>query len=77
MKAAKTKRTAWSPERRKIQSERIQTWRPWEWSTGPRTAQGKATSVQNALKHGLSKELAELAKLLREHKRVLDELVLD
>ena len=50
--------------------------RPWERSTGPRTAQGKARSRMNAWKHGersaeatqqkrLSKELLSLLRELR------------
>ena len=34
----------WSPERRERQAALIQNWKPWECSTGPRTAGGKATS---------------------------------
>ena len=77
MNTATPKNNGWTPERRKSQSQRIRAWRPWERSTGPRTAPGKAASAQNALKHGLSQDLAELAKLLREHRQMLDELVLD
>ena len=43
----------WTPQRRKKQSELIQKWKPWENSTGPRTAQGKTTSSMNAVKHGM------------------------
>lgn len=38
----------WTPERRARQAEQILTWRPWERSTGPRTAAGKARSRRNA-----------------------------
>ena len=30
----------------------IRTWRPWEKSTGPRTAEGKATAARNGDKGG-------------------------
>ena len=51
----------WTQERRKKQSQLIQNWKPWENSTGPRTAQGKVVSSMNALKHGMrSKEMREM-----------------
>lgn len=43
--------SAWTPERRARQSERIRRVKPWEKSTGPRTVDGKFISSQNALKH--------------------------
>jgi hypothetical protein len=42
----------WTPERRAEAAERIRTIRPWEFSTGPKTTEGKAVSRWNALKHG-------------------------
>ena len=64
----------WTPERQKKQSELIQRWKPWENSTGPRTAQGRATSSKNAMKHGmrsaeirsLESAMATLARFERE-----------
>jgi hypothetical protein len=44
---------SWTEERKQRQRERIQEWRPWEKSTGPRTAEGKATVAQNAFNGGL------------------------
>jgi len=38
--------TGWTPERRRQQSEQIHRWKPWEKSTGPRTAKGKATTAE-------------------------------
>lgn len=41
-------KSAWTPERRARQAERIRSTRPWEQSTGPKTEAGKAISSQNA-----------------------------
>ena len=64
----------WTLERRKKHSEKIQNGKPWENSTGPLTAQGRATSRMNALKHSmrsakmrsLESATAVLAKFERE-----------
>ena len=37
----------WTPERRARQAALIRTWRPREYSTRPRTAQGKARTARN------------------------------
>jgi hypothetical protein len=42
----------WSPERKAKQRMAIYAWRPWEKSTGPKTALGKQAVALNALKHG-------------------------
>lgn len=41
-------KNAWTPERRARQAETIRRTKPWEKSTGPRTAEGKSASSQNA-----------------------------
>ena len=68
----------WTSEARKIQAQKIQQWKPWQNSTGPKTAEGKGRVSQNALKHGLrsaelidsqrkaSQELRELRSLLKD-----------
>ena len=43
---------AWTPERRAAQSMALRRWKPWEKSTGPKTAAGKSRSARNAQKHG-------------------------
>lgn len=35
---------------RLLQAERVKAWRPWEKSTGPRTAEGKRKVSRNACK---------------------------
>lgn len=65
----------WTPERRARQAALIRTWKPWEQSTGPRTAEGKAKSCRNGDKGAVwqverdnLRELRKLANaLLRQH----------
>jgi len=40
--------SGWTPERRAKQAVLLRRTRPWEKSTGPKTAEGKAVSSQNA-----------------------------
>ena len=51
----------------------MQRWRPWEHSTGPRTADGKSRSARNADRGGEWRKLHEMVKTLnqamREHRR--------
>jgi hypothetical protein len=60
----------WNQERRARQSAAIQRWKPWERSTGPQTADGKARASRNADRGGkrpaLRAELANLRQLMRE-----------
>ena len=50
---------------------RVKKWQPWKLSTGARTQEGKAASSQNAFKHGMSKLIKEIRKLLKEQKEVI------
>lgn len=43
----------WTEEERKKQAEAIRRWKPWENSTGPKTAAGKERCRLNAYKTGL------------------------
>jgi hypothetical protein len=66
----------WTAERRAAQSARIRAHRPWDKSTGPRTAAGKAKSSRNAYKHGFRcghtmKALRALLRLQRDYVRAL------
>src|SRR5215471_17288219 len=54
----------WSEARRAAQSRAIHRWRPWERSTGPRTAEGKARSSRNAYTFGHRQNLREARLLL-------------
>ena len=64
----------WTPEQRRQQAERIRTWGPWQQSTGPRTAEGKARASRNARKGGTRPMLRELARLLRAQREALGTL---
>jgi hypothetical protein len=55
----------WTPERQARQAQLIRRWKPWERSTGPTTAKGKARVSRNAYKGGTRALLRELARILR------------
>lgn len=60
--------SGWTPERRAAQSQAIKRWKPWERSTGPKTAAGKAIASRNSLKGG------EYSREAKAYKPVLDRL---
>lgn len=66
----------WTPERRARMAELVRTWRPWEHSTGPRSAEGKARSAGNANQGGQREKLRALMKdfkaVLREQREQLE-----
>ena len=62
--------SGWTSERRARQAELIRHWRPWEKSTGPKTNEGKATVARNAYKGGTWRLLRELARALREQRKL-------
>ena len=64
----------WTPERRLQQSLKIQQWRPWDDSTGPRTLEGKAASSRNAYRGGVRSMLNDMSELLREQGGALNQL---
>lgn len=68
------KQREWTPEQRAEQSRKLRERKIWQSSTGPRTAEGKAISSQNGLKHGgrsrhrsafnaVLRKFAEMAKI--------------
>ena len=65
-----------TPEHRRLRSEMIRRWRPWEKSTGPRTSEGKARSSRNRWRGGhreqFRAQMRELHNALDEQARVLD-----
>lgn len=55
--------SAWTPERRAAQAERIRNTKPWASSTGPRTTEGKAVSCRNAYKGATRPRLRASARV--------------
>ena len=62
----------WTSQRRARQAELIKNWKPWEKSTGPKTAKGKARVARNANKGRTRKWLRELGRLLRAQRTDLE-----
>ena len=59
-------KNGWTPERCRRQSELIQSWRPWEKSTGPRSDEGKAKVARNAWKGGQRELMRQFAAEMRQ-----------
>jgi len=59
----------WTEARRRAQAERCRANRPWEHSTGPKSAAGKARSALNAYKHGGDAAYKALIKEMLHHNR--------
>jgi hypothetical protein len=65
----------WTPERRARQAELIRRWKPWDKSTGPRSAEGRQRVSRNAWSGGRRAQLRELTKLVNAEVRAARELV--
>lgn len=65
----------WTEEERARQSELIQSWRPWDKSTGARTSEGKVASSKNAFKGGIGALLHEAKALLKQHEELMKQFV--
>lgn len=66
----------WTLEQRLQQAQKIQELKPWQYSTGPKTPEGKAKSRKNSYKHGTRcKEVRDLARQLTEWKKNLTQLI--
>lgn len=57
-----------TPEHRARRAEMIRRWKPWEKSTGPKSAAGKARSARRGYKGGERQELRDLARMLKEQR---------
>lgn len=58
-------------EHRRLRAEVIQRWKPWEKSTGPRTAAGRARVSKNSFKGGERPVLRALARAMRQQRAAL------
>jgi hypothetical protein len=67
----------WRSERRARQAQAIRRWRPWEQSTGPRTAEGKARSARNDDRGGQRQRWRKMSKLLGASIRAQREALAD
>lgn len=65
------KANGWTLERREAQRAAVTRWRPWERSTGPRTAEGKAVASRNADRGG---KRAKLRAAVRELRAMMAEM---
>jgi len=61
----------WTTEERLNQSQLIQSWQPWNKSTGARTPEGKAVSSRNAHKGGIRSICKEMNTLFRDYKDMM------
>ena len=74
---SKAMKSPWTPERRARQATAIHRWKPWEKSTGPRTAESKAIVSRNAFKGGnrilLRQSMREFRQFMKETTVVIEE----
>jgi hypothetical protein len=69
-------KNGWTLARRQRQAILIQNWKPWEKSTGAKTAEGKKTSSRNSLLHGTySAESIERRRQLRKALLTLEKTI--
>ncbi len=68
----------WTSERKAKQALAIQQWKPWEVSTGPKSAEGKARASRNAFKGGkrpaLRQAIAMVRRYVKDNQEFLEEL---
>lgn len=55
------------------QAEATKRWRPWQDSTGPRSAAGKAIVARNAWKGEFEATLREFSRQLQAQREALDQ----
>ena len=70
----------WTESQKEKQRVLIQTWQPWQQSTGAKTLEGKTKVSKNALKSGNFTAAAlqadrEHRQLMREHRQIFEELI--
>lgn len=69
----------WTDDQKKRQAEKIIRWRPWERSTGPKSAAGKSIAARNAYKGGtrdLQRTLSrKINSILKDQSDCIDDLL--
>ncbi|CEG61854.1 conserved protein of unknown function [Legionella micdadei] len=66
----------WTQEERLIQSQLTKKQKPWKYSTGPKTSEGKERVSRNAYKHGgRCADVRKLSQKITEFKKQLTQLV--
>ena len=65
----------WTTERRQRQSQLIQTWKPWERSTGPKTIEGKEVAARNSWKGGHRTKLRAIIQMVNMEIRQARDMV--
>ena len=70
----------WTQLQKERQRALIQTWQPWQKSTGAKTLEGKTKVSQNALKTGNYTAAAiqadrEHREMMREHRQVFNDFI--
>ena len=55
-----------TPEHRALRAKIIHRWKPWEKSTGPKSAEGKKAVSQNPYKGGQRALMSEIRQALSE-----------
>jgi hypothetical protein len=60
-----------TPEHRRLRAELIRKWKPWEKSTGPKSAQGKAKVSRNSYQGRVRPTLRALSLAMRQQRQVL------
>lgn len=70
------KRRPYPPKYRAECAKKIRRTRPWEKSTGPKTAEGKQKIRRNAYKHGFrSEDMLEIRALLRRQRQFVRDIL--
>ena len=54
-----------TPEHKELRRQLIQRWKPWEKSTGPKTAEGKKRSAVRGYKGGQREQARAIARVMQ------------
>ncbi len=69
------KSNRWITHRKRKKIENCKKSKPWDHATGPKTADGKSTSSQNAITHGMrTKDMIDLQKILSRQLQFIRDL---